>query len=421
MVDSIRGRIVVDGDFVHQTLHLQDGKIVAIDDAPAELDLGDQVLLPGAVDVHVHFRDPGFPHKEDWASGSKSAALGGVTTVVDMPNTVPATLKPEWADQKLAAAASKSIVDYGIWAGATWRSTDLTDLLERCVGLKIYLGATTGDLLVTEGSVIRSAIEQTVAAGKPVIIHCEAQRILDAHKIEEHKLWDHHCGRPPAAEVEAIRDVAKVVEELGLPRNQIHVAHIASAEAVEEAEKQGFSMGVCPHHLFLHTGMDLGTLGKMNPPLREEEHRDRLMAAFRAGKIPLVESDHAPHTMEEKDVPFAKAPAGVPGVATLLPLLLAEAVQGKMSIDHVIATTSTRPAALIQAHSKGALAVGKDADIVAVHWETTPCKADALGSVGWTPFEGLPVVMPTHVWRRGETLVEDSQLQDVSIGNRIDA
>lgn len=409
------GRIYQNGELVPGVLHVEDGRITKIAaSGKADVDFGDRAILPGAIDIHVHFREPGATHKEDWHTGTTAAAFGGVTTVVDMPNTAPPTTTMKALKEKLGLAAQKAVVDFGAWCGATWYLDDLPEMLNHSPGVKIYLGATTGDLLAEDGNRVKEAIRICGDAGKPVLLHCEAQRILDQYRRTEQKLEDHHTTRPPLAEVEAIYDIMKALPGLKhVP--PIHVCHIASADAVRAANAANFSRGVCPHHMLLDT---VGCCeahpghGKMNPPLRDPVHRGALWDTFVAGSIPILESDHAPHTRTEKGDSFHQVPAGVPGVETLVPVMLAKALAGDVPLATVVDAATRAPADLLGLDDRGRLEVGARADFAVYDLDAVaPIDEEQLHSkCGWSPFHGMDAVFPSHTYLAGEPVVEAGEL-----------
>ena len=417
---SVAGRIYQGGRLVKGVLHIDTAagvieKVTKSQALKEHLDFGDKAVLPGAIDVHVHFRDPGAMHKEDFQTGTTAAAFGGVTSVVDMPNTLPPTTNPRTVQGKHEIAAKKAVVDYGFWAGATWYADGLPETLKGCVGVKAYLGATTGDLLLDDPTALRKVFERAAEAGKPIALHAEAERILKGLKRTEHAPADHDAARPPLAEVEAVYDVMKLIAPLKrTPR--IHVAHMASQEAVHAAEQARFSRGVCPHHLLLST-QDFADVpdpgfGKMNPPLRDERGRKALYSAFAAGRIQVLESDHAPHTRAEKEGQFQQAPAGVPGVETLMPVMLAEAAAGRLDLRTVVDAASSAPAALLGLEDRGALETGRRADFAVYDLDDVgSVDPDRLHSkCGWSPFAGRDAVFPSQVFLAGRPVVEDGGL-----------
>ncbi len=412
---SFGGRVYRDGKLEKAVLHVEGGFIARIDDTPGDdhTDFGERALLPGAIDVHVHLRDPGATHKEDWHTGTVSAAFGGVTGVVDMPNTLPSTTSVRAIREKHRIAQEKVVVDYGLWGGATWYTGELDEMLQWAVGVKVYLGATTGDLLLEDPDAFKEALAACGRAGKPVILHCEAQRVLNEYRRNEVEPGDHDRGRPPLAEVESIYDVMKAMPGVN-PAPTIHIAHTASTDALQAATAAKFSLGVCPHHLLLTwEGWDMADgYAKVNPPLRTAASRDAMFEAFRDGRIPILESDHAPHTPKEKEDLFPSAPAGIPGVETLVPLLLGRAAAGDITLQTVVDAATRAPAALLGLTDRGRLEPGMRADFAVYDLESPePVDAQALHSkCGWSPYGGMPACFPSHVYLRGEPVVADGEL-----------
>jgi dihydroorotase len=399
------------------------GRIAAVAarlDGDEVVDHGERVILPGAVDIHVHFRDPGHPAKEDFASGTRAALHGGVTTVMDMPNTDPATTTRARYEEKRALVAPKAHCDFALWGGATAPGADARAVAAVAPGLKLYLGESTGKVTFEEPDQLERLIAdlQEVRFPGVLAVHAEQQADLEAAR-DKHAtapgLRGHGARRPPAAELaalqglaDAIRGVAARPEALSF---RVHVAHASTFALLESARALGLSVGVTPHHLFLHDALPLGAYGRVNPPLRDEKEAARLYAALRAGLVPIVESDHAPHTRAEKGRDVLDAPSGMPGVETLLPLLAARAARGELSWHTVAATTATAPARLF-ALPKGEIAPGRDADLVVVDpADAAPLSEERLLTrCGWTAFAGHPAILPRTVYLRGEPVVEDGMV-----------
>jgi dihydroorotase len=337
--------------------------------------------------------------------------MGGVTGFVDMPNTLPATTTLRAVKDKLALAAQKSVVDYAVWAGGTWYTQELPDMLRLAAGVKTYLGASTGDLLLEDLGRLQAIFQAAAAAGRPAVLHAESQRVLQQLRRNEAGVADHDQMRPPLAEVEAIYDAMKAVAAIK-KGPVVHIAHAASVDAIAAAAAAKFSVGVCPHHLLLDTDAPLRhAYGKMNPPLRSPAARQALWKSFADGKIPILESDHAPHTSVEKEDNFHAAPSGVPGVETMVPLMLAQAKAGKVDLRTVVDAVTVNPAELLGVKDRGALEPGLRADFAVYEWKPAKVEAKELHSkCGWTPFEGHQAIFPSHTFLAGKAVVEDREL-----------
>ncbi len=413
---SVSGQIYQRGKLVPGVLHIDSvrGRIVSVAKTTRlsnHIDAGNRAILPGAIDIHVHFREPGHTHKEDFTTGSTAAAFGGVTGFVDMPNTLPATISARTLKEKLALAQKKSIVDYAAWAGGTWYTGELPEMLKWAVGVKTYLGASTGDLLLEDQARFAEILTAAGKEGSPVALHCESQRILQQLRRNEGTLEDHDLARPPLAEVEAIYDAMKALASVK-KAPPIHIAHIASPDAIAAATTAKFSLGVCPHHLLLDTTAGLShAYGKMNPPLRNPAVRKALLDAFAAGKVPILESDHAPHTKVEKEDNFHNAPSGVPGVETMVPLMLAQ-VGGKLPLQRVVDAVTLGPANLLGLKDRAVLEPGMRADF-AIYDLKHPTKVDSAelhSKCGWSPYDGLKAVFPSHTFLAGKAVVQEGEL-----------
>ncbi|HUR68350.1 MAG TPA: dihydroorotase [Candidatus Thermoplasmatota archaeon] len=412
----VKGRLFLpQGTIQRGAFAVRDGRIAALGahlTGARVVDAGEHLVVPGAIDPHVHFRDPGHPEKEDFASGTKAAALGGVTTVLDMPNTTPPTFTREALDQKKAIAAAKAHVDHGLHLGLDAEGASLP-LLPDATSMKIYLGATTGNLLVTDLALVRRALVAAAEAGRTVVVHAESQACLDRHAhLADDSYPSHARARPPVCEAEAIAQLADAARGTGA---RVHIAHLSTASGLKAIEGTGFTSEVCPHHLlFTQNALAAGGSFKMNPPLRSEEDVRALWSALASGEIACLASDHAPHTPHEKATERAKAcPSGVPGVQTLLPVLMPHA--DRVGLPRLLGA-SVAAARVFGLASKGALAVGKDADF-AIYDMRSPQRvrgSEMASRAGWTPFEGLPAVFPREVFVRGLQLVRDWRFEGIA-------
>ena len=392
-------------------VRIEDGTITAVEesiDAGDEtIDAGEKLLLPGAIDAHVHFRQPGHDHKETWKTGSRSAAAGGVTTVVDQPNTSPPTVDGAAFDGKGDLAAD-SLVDYGINGGVTaeWKPDELAERPLFALG-EVFLADSTGNMGIEE-ALFREAVEWAVEQEVTVTVHAEDATKFseEARERDDADAWSAY--RTAAAEEAAVERACEIGSDIG---SRLHIAHTSTPEGIEAAAEWGMTCEVTPHHLLLSRDDlgELGTLGRMNPPLRSEERRQRVFDLVADGTVDIIATDHAPHTREEKDASIWDAPSGVPGVETMLPLLLEEARRGRISHRRVRDLTASNPAEVFGLHDKGRVEAGRDADLVLVDPDASReiRGADLHSKCGWTPFEGRRGVFPEWTMLRGEIVYED--------------
>jgi len=391
------------------------------------IDAGGALTLPAGIDVHVHFREPGMTSKENWYTGSCAAAAGGVTTVIDQPNTEPPTTNRRAFEQKLRLARGKSIVDFGINGGVTGNIEKLEELWKLGVTAfgEIFMAESTGGLNINEET-FEEALAEIKRLGALATIHAEDEKM----RLEFEKLlkgdtsYEYHSrARPNACEAVAVQQALELVSKLQV---RAHLCHISTLEATgiirkekylarRENKEPFFTCEVAPHHLFLSTRdwERLRSFGKMNPPLRGSHSIKALVNGINDGTIDMVASDHAPHLESEKDVDIRAAPSGVPGVETLMPLMLAAVRKNILPLSRMIMLTSWNPAKAfgLDCKSKGRLEVGFDADLIIVNpRELRPIKAEFLHSkAGWTPFEGMDGVFPEYTLSRGEVVwIEES-------------
>ncbi len=412
---SASGRTVAD-------IAVEGGEIVYVGSRPAggaklRVSAIGRFVAPGLIDTHVHFRDPGHSAKEDWASGSRAAVSGGVTTVCDMPNTRPPTISVEAWHEKAAIARERSRVNFGIWFGAAAGRVDearaMVDEGPAC-GLKVFMGASTGPLLVDDATLVELFRRTSGLMG----VHAEDEGTLQGLREE----WagrtppSHHDARPARAAVVAVERLVELTRAFPRP---VHICHVSTAAeiAVLEAVRDELSITteVSPHHLWLNNEDPLGNLGKVNPPLRPESDRRALWTALRRGLLDTVGSDHAPHTLEEKALSYHEAPAGIPSVELTFSLLMAAVKHGRMSMERLVQMTSEVPAARFGFSRKGKVKVGFDADLVVFREQELVELATLklLTRVGWSPFgsqRGSP--KPERVFVGGRLVSHNGTLVD---------
>jgi dihydroorotase len=412
---SIEGNLYVNGAFEHGCLGIDQGKIVAIKKSlktDTHLNVGNNLLLPAGIDMHVHFRDPGFPQKEDFSTGSQAAAFGGISCVFDMPNTQPCVSTIRTVKEKTRIASRKSYVDFGLYAAVTDGNLGrISELSAFCNGFKIFLGSTTQSIQLSTKN-LPVALLETSRTKKITLLHAEDEHCLQTHADTETNLIDHLRCRSSECEEIAVRNILACSSGLVAP---VHICHLSSCEGFEVLRKrpQNISVGVTPHHLFFDVPSVKGNQAfyKVNPPLRSSYDRDVLWYGVNHDLIDVFESDHAPHTIQEKDVDFQDAPSGVPGVETLYPMLLSATKQGQLSLGTLLLLLCERPAQILHL-PKGKLEVGRDADFIVVDMKKTdPVRAEDLHSkCGWSPFEGFSAVFPSMVFIRGEKVIQDNQM-----------
>jgi dihydroorotase len=424
----LRGGTVVNHDGAHERdVGIRDGRIAALggiepDTGGEEIDVTGLHVLPGVIDSQVHFREPGFPDKEDLEAGSRGAVLGGVTTVFEMPNTNPATTGKLELEEKLAAAKNRMVCDHAFFMGATAdNAQDLAELerLPGCCGIKLFMGSSTGDLLVAEDEHIRNVLKH---GRSRVAVHSEDEEVL-AKSRGEAVAGDpssHPKARPEEA---AVRSTHRVLSIAAETRRRVHILHISTAFEVPllAGAKSYASMEVTPQHLtFTAADYDeLGTRLQMNPPIRDGVHRQALWRAIEDGVVDVLGSDHAPHTLEEKARDYPATPSGMPGVQTLVPVMLDHVAEGRLSLQRFVDLTSTSVQRIFGLRDKGRLAVGWHGDLTVVDLKArhTIKDADMASRCGWTPYDGRTFSgKPVMTIIRGGVVMRDGSLVGEAIG-----
>ncbi|WP_299265655.1 dihydroorotase [Halorientalis sp.] len=403
------------------------GEDLPVPDRPDErlIDAGDKRLLPGMIDAHVHFREPGYPHKETWETGSRSAAAGGVTCVVDQPNTDPPTIDGASFDEKVERAGEGSLVDFGINGGVTeqWVPSALLQRPMFALG-EVFLADSTGEMGI-DVELFASAVKTAARQDAVVTVHAEdaAEFEPGARERDDADAWSAY--RTARAEAAAVRAAAEVGDRFDA---RLHVAHTSTPEGIDVAEEHDMTCEVTPHHMFLsRRDLDgLDTLGRMNPPLRRERLRSKVWERVVDGTVDIVATDHAPHTREEKDAGIWDAPSGVPGVETALPLLLEAARNDEITYERIRDLTAKNVAEVFGLPTKGEIAEGMDADLVLVDpGESREIRGeDCHSDCEWTPFEGKRGVFPELTLVRGAVAYKrfgpDSALEAADTGETAD-
>jgi dihydroorotase len=369
------------------------------------VNLGEMVVFPAATDLHAHFRDPGGPEAaESFATGTEGAALGGVGTVVDMPNTVPPVTDRERWEAKASLAHGRLAVDVVLF-GSAESARSIRSVSPVAGGLKLYLSPTTE---VDQGFApdrLPEVLEAAAASGLALSVHAEwpAAFVRPASPPTSTEEWNR--SRPPAAETAAVERLCRAP-----PALRLHIAHVTLAQSATRIAEARFSCEATPHHLLLSTRSDDSAVRKTNPPLRSESDRAFLWAEFVAGRVPILASDHAPHHTNAKSLPFDKAPSGVPGIETTLPLFLELARVGTVPLPVLVAATMERPARWLGL-PVGRIAPGHRANLIAVDFRTRRKihGARLRSPAGWSPFEGREAVFPQWHVRDGATIVEGGE------------
>ena len=414
------GTVWTPGGPLEANVGVRGGKIAGIGvrgDAGETIDCTGLTVLPGVIDTQVHFREPGLEQKEDLESGSRAAVLGGVTAVFEMPNTKPNTDSAEAVADKLSRAHHRMWCDHAFYVGATAANAEHLAELERLpgtAGVKIFMGASTGDLLVSEDA----ELARVLASGKRrVAIHAEDEARMNARAGERiagdpssHPVW-----RDDESAILATRRILALARSA---RRRIHILHVTTPAELEliAGHKDVASCEVTPQHLTL-AGEEayprLGSHAQMNPPIRSGTHRDGLWYWLNQGVPDVIGSDHAPHTLEEKARPYPDSPSGMPGVQTLLPLLLDHVAKGRTTLQRVVDLTSAGAQRIFGIVGKGRIAAGYDADFTIVdlraEWEVD--ESWLASRCGWSPFTGMRLTgKPVGTVVRGKKVMWEGEL-----------
>lgn len=378
-------------------------------------------LLPGAIDDQVHFREPGLTHKEDLEHASRACAKGGVTTFFEMPNTVPNATTRERLYDKLDLAAQKSRVNYAFYIGATPDNVAELQALEReapgrTPGIKIFIGSSTGDLLVDEQAALERIFAETTL---PICAHCEDEATVRANKKRfagTSDVADHSRIRDHTAALIATR---RAIDLAKRHRHRFHVLHVSTGDETDLLSDHGglITAEACPHHLFFNTDdyARLGTLVQMNPSLKTADDNRRIWQALLDGRVQVIATDHAPHTRDEKTKPYPASPSGLPAVENSLALLLDQVSRGRCTLSQVVSWMCDAPARVWDLVGKGRIAAGYDADLVLVDLNKTATirNEKQLTKCGWSPWHGESLTgWPVRTWVMGQEVFGDGQVND---------
>lgn len=428
----LKGATLVNHDGTGQRdIGIRNGRIAAIGSlgqasAGEVIDCTGLHILPGVVDSQVHFREPGLEHKEDLETGSRAAVLGGVTAVFEMPNTKPLTTSAETLEDKIRRGRHRMHCDFAFWVGGTRDNAKDVAELERlpgAAGIKVFMGSSTGDLLVEDDDGVRAILKNT---RRRAAFHSEDEFRLkqrEGLRVEgdpsSHPVW-----RDEVAALQCTERLVRIAHETGA---RIHVLHISTAEEIDflQAHKDVATCEATPHHLTLSADdyKTLGNLIQMNPPVRDKRHRDGVWKGIDQGIVDVLGSDHAPHTLEEKQKTYPASPSGMTGVQTLVPIMLDHVNAGKLSLERFVDLSSHGPNRIFGMSRKGRIAVGYDADLTIVDMKRreTITHEQAGSKAGWTPYHGKTVTgWPVGTIIRGIKVMWDAEIVNPHQGEPVE-
>jgi len=428
--------ILVNGTVVNQDgigvrdIGVREGRVAEIGAlgtaaAQTRIDCRGLHVLPGVIDSQVHFREPGLTHKEDLETGSRAAALGGVTAVFEMPNTDPTTTSAEALADKLVRAKGRMHCDFAFWVGGTHENVAELSELERlpgAAGIKVFMGSSTGRLLVPDDEGVLAILRQI---RRRAAFHSEDEARLGERKPlraaddpSSHPVW--------RDEIAALRSTERLISLAREARAQVHVLHISTREEIDflASAKDVASCEATPHHLTLSAEdyARLGTKMQMNPPVRGRDHRDAIWRGIQAGVVDVLGSDHAPHTLEEKARPYPESPSGMTGVQTLVPIMLDHVNAGRLTLSRFVDLTSAGPQRLFGVIGKGRIAAGYDADFTIVDMKRRETIRDSwiASRSCWTPYDGKTVTgWPVGTIVRGRRVMWDGELATPPTGEAV--
>lgn len=429
----LNGHVFVNGKFHKTDIGIADGKIAELGDlksasASQKTDATGLHILPGVIDTQVHFREPGLEHKEDLESGTKSALRGGVTGVFEMPNTKPSTTTKEAIEDKVERMKNRSWCDFSFYVGAATDNIPHLNELEKLpgvCGVKIFMGSSTGSLLVPDDY----HLEKVLKSGKRrVAVHCEDEyRLKERFPIAQeskspisHPIW--------RDEDSAIRATKRIVEISKKTYRPIHVLHVTTHQemAYLKNNKSLATVECTPQHLTLYAPdcyEKLGTLAQMNPPIRGKEHMEGLWKALLDGTVDVIGTDHAPHTLSEKQKPYPESPSGMPGVQTLLPIMLNHVHNGRLSLEKLVELVCVNPAKIFGIKDRGQIQVGLPATLTLVDTKAErEITSDwLLSKCGWSPYEGMHVTgWAAGVFLRGQMAMWQDEILGAPKGSALE-
>ncbi|WP_273792651.1 dihydroorotase [Brucella anthropi] len=428
----LKGATIVNHDGIGQRdIGIRNGRIAAIGSlsthmAGEVIDCTGLHILPGVVDSQVHFREPGLEHKEDLETGSRAAVLGGVTSVFEMPNTKPLTTSADALEEKIRRGRHRMHCDFAFWVGGTRDNAKDVAELERlpgAAGIKVFMGSSTGDLLVEDDDGVRSILKNT---RRRAAFHSEDEfRLKEREGLRvqgdpsSHPVW-----RDETAALQCTERLVRIARDTGA---RIHVLHISTAEEIDflKDHKDVATCEATPHHLTLSADdyKTLGNLIQMNPPVRDKRHRDGVWKGIDQGIVDVLGSDHAPHTLEEKQKPYPASPSGMTGVQTLVPIMLDHVNAGRLTLERFVDLSSHGPNRIFGMARKGRIAVGYDADLTIVDMKRreTITHEQAGSKAGWTPYNGKTVTgWPIGTFVRGIKVMWEAEIVNANKGEPVE-
>jgi dihydroorotase len=411
----VSGRAFVDGEIKYSEIGITNGKITAVKSSvrggEKRIDVPGGVIFPGFVDPHVHFRDPGMTEKEDFSSGTTAAVHGGITCILDMPNTLPPVTDLESLVEKKGHVKGRAYTDYGLFAAVT-PNCNVGMISPLVPGFKLFMGSTTGKILLNDDAEIGPVFRDIFKTGKRVSVHAEDDSMIG--REPEKNCRDHLRNRPVEAEINALKRLAR------FKGMKINICHNTNAESIETAKDLGFTTEVTIHHLFFEPDKFSASEYKVNPPIRNAAVRDKLYKAFISGKISMFGSDHAPHTIADKSREFDSAPSGIPGVETTIPIVMNMVRKNVISLSQAVSMGSDVPAASF-GMKKGKIEEGYDADLSVFDMRNfTDIDVRRLHSkAGHSPYAGWEAVFPEMVMVRGEIQIDGGEFCGDKIGRDV--
>ncbi|MDR0421155.1 MAG: dihydroorotase [Prevotellaceae bacterium] len=426
---SFKGSVLIVNDIIKSIF--KDCMSTENIDADMVIDASDLILIPGVIDDHVHFREPGLTHKADIRSETAAAAAGGVTSFMDMPNTVPAATTICNLEKKYEAAKEKSLINYSFYFGATNQNMDEIRKInaENVCGIKIFMGSSTGNMLVDDEKIMEEIFAQSPT---PIAVHCESENIIKANIEHFKRIFGndipfeyHYKIRSREACITSTKHAIELAQKYN---SQLHILHISTAEEVEllancKTNKR-ISSETCPHYLWFDSSdyQNMQELVKCNPSIKTQADKKALQHAVANGIIDIVATDHAPHLLGEKRNSYLNCPSGLPSVQHSLNVMLELVRKNILTVETVVECMCHNPARIFSIKNRGFIRIGYKADIVLINPDTKwqPDKSNILYKCAWTPFENTVFNSRiTHTFVNGNLVYHNGKIHDTAKGERL--